>query len=91
MTKIKLILKQYKWSVRDLHRKIEEQGETIPYYALTQMVNGKRTNYNIITLKKICSALDVSPNDIVEDEVKVFEQKQQGSRSNQSETHDLGF
>lgn len=91
MTKLKAILKEYKWSVRDLEQKISEQGETIPYYALTQMVNGKRTNYNLITLKKICNALNVTPNDIVEDEVSIFEPTSSGSRRKIDETEDFGF
>lgn len=74
MTKLQKILKEYKWTVKDLDRKICEQGEKIPYYALTQMVNGKRTNYNIMTLKKICNALNVSPNEVIEDEVRTFKE-----------------
>lgn len=76
MTKLQKILSDKKWSVRDLHRTIEEAGESVPYYALTQMANGKRTNYNIITLKKLCSALSVTPNDIIEEEVQVFNQSE---------------
>jgi DNA-binding Xre family transcriptional regulator len=74
MTRLQKILNDKSWSVRDLQRAIEEGGESVPYYALTQMANGKRTNYNILTLKKMCTALSVTPNDIVEDEVQVFKQ-----------------
>ena len=90
MTKLKRILKEYKWSVRDLERKIIEQGDTIPYYALTQMVNGKRTNYSLITLKKICNALNVTPNDIIEDEISIFEVKGQPTSGSKIE-EDYGF
>tara|TARA_R110000751_G_C13707737_1_gene474064 strand:+ start:746 stop:1009 length:264 start_codon:yes stop_codon:yes gene_type:complete len=87
MTKLKALLTQYKWSAKDLYRKIEEQGDTIPYYALTQMVNGKRTNYNIITLKKICKALDVTPNDLIEEDVSTFRRLM----ATDTEIEDLGF
>jgi DNA-binding Xre family transcriptional regulator len=83
MTKLQRILDEKGWSVKDLERKIQELGESVQYYALTQMANGKRTNYSIVTLKKICAALEVTPNDIIEDEVSVF---------NQAESDvDLGF
>jgi DNA-binding Xre family transcriptional regulator len=72
MTRLQKILNDKSWSVRDLQRAIEDTGESVPYYALTQMANGKRTNYNVLTLKKLCAALSVTPNDLVEDEVQVF-------------------
>ena len=33
---------------------------------ISKIVNGKKTNYEIFTLLKICVALDVTPNEIIE-------------------------
>tara|TARA_R110000751_G_scaffold242231_1_gene342644 strand:- start:5778 stop:6077 length:300 start_codon:yes stop_codon:yes gene_type:complete len=99
MTKIAAILKQYEWSTKDLYRKIGELGGDTGYYALTQMVNGKRTNYNLLTLTKICEALNVTPNEIIEDNISTFKNNSQiesakaKEETNQSnaDIRDLGF
>ena len=35
-------------------------------YGAWKTVNGKKTNYEIYTLLKLCLALDVTPNEIIE-------------------------
>ena len=35
---------------------------------ISRIVNGKKTNYEIHTLLKICIALDCTPNEIIEKE-----------------------
>ena len=37
-------------------------------YALSEIVNGKKLNYHLITLVKICTVLKVKPHSIVESE-----------------------
>ena len=48
-------------------QKISKIYETpIGQYALSEIVNGKKLNYHIITLVKICNVLKVKPQSIVE-------------------------
>jgi len=67
-SKIQAILIERKMKIVDLFNKIQEQNEKpVAKYMISQIVNGKRTNYEILTLNKICRALEVSPNQIIED------------------------
>lgn len=66
-TKLKKLLRKRKISQKKLYDKIANKYETpIGQYALSEIVNGKKLNYHIITLIKICKVLKVKPNSIVE-------------------------
>ena len=67
-SKVQAILQERNMKIIDLFNKIKENNEKpVAKYMISQIVNGKRTNYEIMTLKKICKALDVSPDEIIED------------------------
>lgn len=67
-SKVQAILQERKMKIIDLFNKIKDNNEKpVAKYMISQIVNGKRTNYEIMTLKKICKALDVSPDEIIED------------------------
>lgn len=66
-TKLKKLLKKRNISQKKLYDKISKIYETpIGQYALSEIVNGKKLNYHIITLVKICNVLKVKPQSIVE-------------------------
>lgn len=67
-SKVQAILMERNMKIVDLFNKIkEENAKPVAKYMISQIVNGKRTNYEIITLNKICKALNVSANEIIED------------------------
>lgn len=67
MTKLKQILKEKEITQRELYGLIKEKCKTpIGEDRISKIVHGKLTNYSIYTLLKICLALDVTPNEIVE-------------------------
>ena len=67
-SKVQAILMQKNMKIVDLFNKIkEDNNKPVAKYMISQIVNGKRTNYEILTLVKICKALGVTPNDIIED------------------------
>jgi|TARA_R110000823_G_scaffold309032_2_gene432997 DNA-binding Xre family transcriptional regulator len=66
-TKLKKLLKKRKISQKKLYDNIAKRYETpIGQYALSQIVNGKKLNYHLITVVKICKILKVKPQSIVE-------------------------
>ena len=66
-TKLQKLLKKRIISQKKLYDKIAKIYETpIGQYALSEIVNGKKLNYHIITLVKICNVLKVKPQSIVE-------------------------
>tara|TARA_R110002167_G_scaffold324906_1_gene531020 strand:- start:24539 stop:24976 length:438 start_codon:yes stop_codon:yes gene_type:complete len=66
-TKLKKLLRKRNISQKKLYDKISKIYETpIGQYALSEIVNGKKLNYHIITLVKICNVLNVKPQSIVE-------------------------
>ena len=65
-TKLHKILHEREMSTKDLERSLQEKGLKIEYYALTEYRSGKRKNMTIETLNKLCKALEVTPNDLVE-------------------------
>jgi len=68
-TKIKEILDKKNMTQTDLYLKIKSSCKTIlGRDVISNIVNGKKTNYEIYTLLKICVALNVTPNDIIEKE-----------------------
>lgn len=68
-TKLKGILRRKQVSQTKLYERIKDQCKVkLGRDVISLITNGKKTNYHIDTLLKICLALDVSPNDIVEKE-----------------------
>ena len=65
-TKLDSILRERGMSTKDLERELIQNDLKIEYYALTQYRNGTRKNMTIETLNKLCVALGVTPNDLVE-------------------------
>tara|TARA_R110000823_G_C15551557_1_gene459394 strand:+ start:269 stop:517 length:249 start_codon:yes stop_codon:yes gene_type:complete len=69
-TKLKKLLKKKKISQKKLYDKIAMRYETpVGQYALSEIVNGKKLNYHLITLVKICNVLNVKPHSVVESEI----------------------
>ena len=69
-TKIKIILEKKGMSQSDLFYKIQNQCKVcIGKDVISNIVNGKKQNYHIQTLLKICLALNCTPNDIIEKEM----------------------
>ena len=69
VTKIYKILSFRAMTQKDLHSLISEtnNGETISMYILNEIINGKRKNFNIKTLKLIKNALQVSFDDLIDE------------------------
>ena len=75
-SKIQAILFERKLKIVDLFNIIKSQNDRpVAKYMISQIVNGQRTNYEIITLNKVCKALGVSPNDIIEDNPSKYNSK----------------
>ena len=69
-TKLKILLKKKNISQKKLYDKIARRYETpVGQYALSEIVNGKKLNYHLITLVKICNVLNVKPHSIVESDI----------------------
>ena len=69
MTKLQTILKEKNITQRALYNLIAEKCSTpIGYDRISKIVNGKVNNYSVYTLLKLCIALDVTPNQLVERE-----------------------
>lgn len=68
-TKLKSILKSRGISQTGLHYLIKERCKTyLGQDVISRIVNGRKTNYELHTLLKICVALNLTPNDIIEKE-----------------------
>jgi DNA-binding Xre family transcriptional regulator len=69
VTKLYKILSFRAMTQKDLHSLITEtnKGETISMYILNEIINGKRKNFNIKTLKLIKNALQVSFDDLIDE------------------------
>lgn len=66
MTKLKSILKERKMTQTQLFNLISQQCVTpVPKYQISRICNGVTSNFTIITLMKICRALEVTPNDLL--------------------------
>ena len=66
-TKLKKILKNRNLSQTDLYELIKSNCKTyLGKDVISKIVNGKKENYEIHTLLKICVALNVTPNDVIE-------------------------
>jgi len=75
-TKLHRILHEREMTTKDLERSLQEKGLKIEYYALTEYRSGKRKNMTIETLNKLCKALEVTPNDLVEHDATPLPHKQ---------------
>ena len=66
-TKIKILLREKGMTQTDLYNRIKSQCKSyLGQDVISRIVNGKKTNYEIFTLLKICLALNCRPNDIIE-------------------------
>lgn len=66
-TKLARLLIENQMSQLDLYKLIiYKTNKTIGMDMISNLVNGKKKNYNITTAKTICEALGVTLNDIVE-------------------------
>jgi DNA-binding Xre family transcriptional regulator len=66
-TKIKQVLERKNISQSELFDRIKNNCNThLGKDVISKIVNGKKTNYEIFTLLKLCVALDVTPNEIIE-------------------------
>jgi transcriptional regulator with XRE-family HTH domain len=69
VTKLYKILISRGMTQRDLEQliKMTNNGKSVAMYILNEIINGKRTNYNLETLRQIKNALNVSYDDIIDD------------------------
>ena len=69
VTKLYQILAERGMSQKELYELIikENDGNKVSMYILNEIINGKRTNYNLETLRQIKNALNVSYDDIIDD------------------------
>ena len=76
----------------DLNKIIAEQNEKpITQYLVSEIVNGKRKNYNLVTLMKLCKALNVKPSDIIEDKIDVCPPRKKSGQPQDSEEKERGI
>jgi DNA-binding Xre family transcriptional regulator len=67
MTKLRKILKEKNMSQGDLYDKIKLTCHShLGRDVISKIVTGKKQNFEIYTLLKICVALNVTPNDLIE-------------------------
>lgn len=69
VTKLYKIIISRGMTQRDLEQliKMTNNGKSVAMYILNEIINGKRTNYNLETLRQIKNALNVSYDDIIDD------------------------
>jgi DNA-binding Xre family transcriptional regulator len=69
VTKLFQILSRRGMTQKDLHNLIAQtnNGENVSMYILNEIINGKRKNFNIKTLKLIKNALQVSFDDLIDE------------------------
>jgi transcriptional regulator with XRE-family HTH domain len=69
VTKLHKILIQRGMTQKDFRDLIQKtnNGKAPSIYILNEMINGKRINYNIDTLRQIKKALNVSYDELIED------------------------
>lgn len=66
-TKLKQILDKKNISQSELYDRIKSNcNNYLGKDVISKIVNGKKSNYEIFTLLKICVALNVTPNEIIE-------------------------
>jgi DNA-binding Xre family transcriptional regulator len=65
-TKLQKILNERNLTQKWLYEKVKEQCVTpIGEYQINRICKGKSTNYHMITMIKICKALEITPNDLL--------------------------
>ena len=80
-TKIKDILIKKRISQTELYNLIKEKcNNQLGQDVISRIVNGKKKNYEIFTLLKLCLALNVSPNQIIERDDFVSSQLTKGTK-----------
>lgn len=69
VTKLYKILSERGLTQKDLQDLIKKtnKGVSVNAYIINQIVNGKRTNYNLNTLRQIKNALNISYDDLIDD------------------------
>lgn len=69
VTKLYKILAERGLTQKDLRDLIKKtnNGVSVKAYIINQIVNGKRTNYNLNTLRQIKTALNVSYDELIDD------------------------
>jgi len=68
-TKLKLLLEKRNMTQSELYTIIKDNCKSyLGKDVISRIVNGKKQNYEIYTLLKICMALNVTPNQIIEKE-----------------------
>lgn len=66
-TKLKKILSEKNMSQTELFDKIQFSCKTyLGKDVISKIVSGKKQNFELFTLLKICVALNVTPNDLIE-------------------------
>jgi len=66
-TKLRLLLKSRGMKQTDLLTQINQQiGIPISKPMLSNIVSGKKNNYQLFTLIRLCKALNVTPNEIID-------------------------
>jgi DNA-binding Xre family transcriptional regulator len=66
-TKLKQILDKRNISQVQLYELIKEKSITyLGKDVISKIVNGKKNNYEIYTLLKICVALNITPNELID-------------------------
>lgn len=66
-TKLKEILIKKRISQTELYNLIKEKCKChLGQDVISRIVNGKKKNYEIFTLLKICVALNISPNQLID-------------------------
>jgi DNA-binding Xre family transcriptional regulator len=68
-TKLKKILIEKNISQTELYERIKSSCNSfLGKDVISKIVSGKKQNYELFTLLKICVALNVTPNDLIEKE-----------------------
>lgn len=67
VTKLKQLLIDKGMKQSDLVKKLNEVATSpLPQYQISKICTGKLTNYSVHTLIKICRALEVTPNEVLD-------------------------
>jgi len=66
MSKLQTILKDRRISQTELVEMTKQFCNVpVPRYTINKICKGNRINYSVVTLMKICRALEVTPNEIL--------------------------
>ena len=74
-TKLKKLLRKKRITQTELYYLIKERCNSyLGHDVISRIVNGKKTNYHIDTLLKLCIALNCAPNDIIDKQIFIKKQ-----------------